>query len=190
MKFNKYILGLGLIIAAISYRFLPHVPNFSPLNAVFLFAGATLIRRYTSLIGILALVFMSDFLLNNTILRPFFTETTGIVWYSNYMVANLIGFVLIFGIGTLISRKNNVVKTILGAVAGSVVFFLVTNAGAWYFDILGMYPAGFTGLVAAITAGIPFFQNTVIGDLLFSGVLFGSYYMISNYMPKLQSAKA
>lgn len=189
MKLNKYLLGLALIIAAIGYRFLPHVPNFSPLNAIFLFAGATLVRKYASLIGILALVYLSDFALNNTILRPFFTEVTGIVWYSSYMLASVVSFVVIFGIGQYIKGSNRGFKIVGGALLASVVFFLITNVGSWYFDPFDMYANNFAGLVTCMAAGIPFFQSTVIGDLLFSGVLFGAYEAVQYFYKKQLSTQ-
>jgi len=183
---------MGLIIAAICYRFLPHVPNFSPLNAIFLFAGATLVgRKYASLIGILALVYLSDFALNNTILRVFYPDVTGIVWFGPYMIANVISFAIIFGIGLLIAKKKHLVSIIGGSLLASIVFFLLTNAGSWVFDVLGLYPNNISGLIASIVAGIPYFHNTVIADLLFSGVLFGSYYFINNtfFSKDLQTEK-
>ncbi len=191
MKINKYALGLGLILAAILYRFIPHAPNFSPLNAIFLFAGATLVRKYASLLVILVLVYFSDFILNNTLLRGFFTEQTGIVWYSNYMLANLIAFVAIFGIGQWVTGQRKWLKIIGGSLLASVIFFLLTNGSAWYFDTLNLYADNFSGLIAAIAAGIPFFQHTVISDLLFSGVLFGSYYLANQFLTSnLTSQKA
>jgi hypothetical protein len=181
MKLNKYLLGLGLIIAAIGYRFLPHAPNFSPMNAIFLFAGATLLRKYASLVGILALVYLSDFALNNTLLRGFYPDVDGIVWFSTYMIANVVSFIAIFGIGQFINSKNKGLKVAGGALLASAVFFLFTNIGSWAFDPLNMYANSFGGLIACLGAGIPFFQHQVIGDLVFSGVLFGSYELITNY---------
>ncbi|MEM1217118.1 MAG: DUF6580 family putative transport protein, partial [Bacteroidota bacterium] len=55
----------------------------------------------------------------------------------------------------------------------SVVFFLLTNAASWQLD--PVYSKDLAGLGAAYVAGIPFFMNTIAGDLLYSGVLFGGY---------------
>ena len=63
---------------------------------------------------------------------------------------------------------------VLGAsLAGSVVFFLVSNFGVW----MGwkMYPATVGGLIDCYVAALPFFRNTVLGDLAYAGLMFGIY---------------
>ena len=63
-----------------------------------------------------------------------------------------------------------------GAVlVGAVQFFLITNFGAWLF--LNSYPKTLGGLVACYVAGVPFFWNTLAGDMFFSGVLFGGLFL-------------
>ena len=44
-----------------------------------------------------------------------------------------------------------------------------------------MYPKTSEGLLACYTAAIPFFWNTMAGDLVFTGLLFGGYYLIQKH---------
>lgn len=189
MKLNKYAIALGIIILALVYRLLPNLPNFSPITSAFLFAGSTMNKKNRSLLLILGLVLLSDFILNNTILRGFYTQTTGIVWFSKYMIFTITSYILIFFVGKFLISKQNVFRIFGGSLLASIIFFLLTNAGAWIFDTLNFYPNGVEGLIMSLTAGIPFFQTSLLADLLFSGVLFGSYTLISSFIPETKTVK-
>jgi hypothetical protein len=49
----------------------------------------------------------------------------------------------------------------------SVVFFIISNFGVW---LIG-YPKTVSGFVMCYTAAIPFFINTILGDLFYSFLL-------------------
>jgi len=71
----------------------------------------------------------------------------------------------------------------LSALGASVIFFIVSNFGVWFSGV--MYPKDLSGLVACYVAGIPFFQNTVLGDLFYSAILFGVFELSVRKVPKL-----
>jgi hypothetical protein len=71
--------------------------------------------------------------------------------------------------------------SILGA---SVIFFIVSNFGVWFSGT--MYPKDLSGLAACYIAGLPFFQNTILGDLVYSSLLFGAFELGSRRFPQLQ----
>jgi uncharacterized protein DUF6580 len=50
-------------------------------------------------------------------------------------------------------------------------FFGVTNFGVWAFGSL--FPKTAAGLLACYVAAIPFFKNTLVGDAIYTAVLFG-----------------
>ena len=52
----------------------------------------------------------------------------------------------------------------------SVQFFIITNLGVWM--MMPLYPHTTAGLLQCYLAAIPFFQYTLIGDLVFTPVLF------------------
>jgi hypothetical protein len=74
------------------------------------------------------------------------------------------------------------------AVASSVLFFAITNFGMWLFS--GFYPVTYAGLVACYTAAIPFFQNTIAGDLFYTVLLFGGFRIAETMLPGLRAAEA
>jgi hypothetical protein len=69
--------------------------------------------------------------------------------------------------------------------ASSVLFFVITNFGVWAFD--AFYPKTWEGLIACYVAAIPFFQNTLIGDLLYTAVLFGGFALLERQLPILRA---
>ena len=71
------------------------------------------------------------------------------------------------------------------SLAGSVLFFVVTNFGAWLSD--PAYPKTAAGLAAAYVAGIPFFQWTVLGTLAYAALLFGGFALLRQRLPALHA---
>jgi hypothetical protein len=62
------------------------------------------------------------------------------------------------------------------SVLGSTVFFVVTNFGCW---LVGIYPDTWAGLRTCYLMALPFFRYTLLGDLLYSGALFGLFELAS-----------
>jgi hypothetical protein len=69
---------------------------------------------------------------------------------------------------------------------GSVSFFLITNFGVWAAG--AMYPRTGAGLAACFVAALPFFRETLLGDLAYSAILFGSYAWLQHRRPALAAA--
>jgi hypothetical protein len=68
-----------------------------------------------------------------------------------------------------------------------VLFFVVTNFGAWATGML--YPLTWEGLVACYVAAIPFFGNTLAGDLVYTGLLFGAF-ALAERLPRFAAPQA
>ncbi|MDR0574632.1 MAG: hypothetical protein LBG96_11490 [Tannerella sp.] len=64
----------------------------------------------------------------------------------------------------------------------------VTNFGVWFSS--GMYPQTLVGLQACYIAGIPFFWNTLLGDVVYTGVLFGAFELLQYSFPALRLQEA
>ena len=75
-------------------------------------------------------------------------------------------------------------RLIAGSLGASVIFFVMSNLGVWVGGM--MYPMTLEGLIACYTAAIPFFQNTLLGDLFYAVVLFLLYerYLKSQLVPR------
>ena len=95
---------------------------------------------------------------------------------------------LIVVIGWLALKHRSPVRIGAAALVSSVLFFGVTNFGTW--ALSGMYPLTFAGLTACYVAAIPFFQNTLAGDLLYAGLLFGGFALLERGVPAIRQGPA
>jgi hypothetical protein len=163
---------LSAIAAAAALRLVPHPPNFSPIGAMALFSGAYLGRRGMAFVAPLAALLLSDLVL-------------GFNAGMNFVYASVALIVLI---GWWVSSRRTVLGIAAGALAGSVSFFVITNFGMWLFS--GFYPLTAAGLGACFVAAIPFFQNTVAGDLFYAGLLFGGFALAEHFAPRLRTREA
>ena len=91
--------------------------------------------------------------------------------------------ILIVLMGKGLLKKIKVGNLLLASVLASLLFFLVTNLGSWWMDPI--YPKTALGIIEAYVAGIPFFWNTLTGDLFYTTVLFGGYELIKKIYPTL-----
>ncbi len=155
------------VLGAILTRLLPHPWNMTALGAMFLFSGATFQRKWESLaIPFVALV-VSDYVVLHALYGG---------QYSWFMPHTWVGFLLVGLIGWGLRNDISIRTVVAGSLTGSIAFFLVSNFGVWVSGSL--YPHNLGGLFECYAAGIPFFRNTVIGDLLYAAVMFGSYEVV------------
>lgn len=172
-------LALLIFVAALT-RVIPHPPNFSPIEAVALFGGAYFAKRQWALIVPLVAMFASDLvlgLLNGGIYWDYFRSAGYLLVYACIALSTVLGFGL---------RGKVTGGRVLGySLAGSMLFFVVTNFGAW----LGnpAYPQNAAGLTAAYVAGVPFFQWTVLGTLFYAALLFGGFELLRKRVPALRA---
>ncbi|MBI2459206.1 MAG: hypothetical protein HYV53_01480 [Parcubacteria group bacterium] len=155
---TKYLPVFVLIVLGIAARFLPHPANFAPIGAIAIFSGIYLPKRW-ALILPLAAMFFSDLFIG------FYAWPIMLSVYVSFMIMAVIGL----GV-----RKNKKLSTVLGGtILGSVMFYLVTNGAVWAFGSL--YPPTAAGLIESYYMAIPFFKNSLLGDLFYTGVLVGAY---------------
>jgi len=160
----------GIVLAAAAMRLLPHPPNVAPIAAIALFGGAHFASKRAALAVPLLAMWLSDVFLGFGVDRvmPF-------VYGS---------FALIVVLGRLIRDRRSPFAVGGAALTGSVLFFVITNFGVWLSGDL--YPRTAEGLVACYVAAIPFFQNTLAGDLFYAGVLFGGFGLAERRFPALR----
>jgi Family of unknown function (DUF6580) len=153
-----------LIVAlAIAARFIPGAANFSPVYAGLLFGGVYLKKRDSIWFPVLLLA-GSDLLVNLLLYQMPFQWMQTLNW---------VGFAAIVMVGWWLQKRITVRNVLIASVAGPSVFFLISNFAVWIGG--GMYPPTFGGLAACYTAAIPFYGNSLISGVLFSGILFGAY---------------
>lgn len=174
-KPNTWAVLIVLLVAGVT-RALPHPPNFAPIDAMALFGGAYLTnRRLAFLLPLVAMMF-SDLLLEGL-------HQIGLREYSGLHTTMLfvyVSMIAISGIGMLLKDRIKPLYLIGGSLAASTLFFIVTNFGVYASGLYGTEP---TGLIATYVLGIPFFGPTALGDLFYTGVLFGGFELLKSRMP-------
>jgi hypothetical protein len=171
---NKILIGM-ILIAAIS-RLLPHPYNFTPIGAMALFAGTYILNKRLAILMPVAILFVSDLII----------QIAGGTGFYKDMIFVYGSFVLITMLGFLLRGREQGQSILVASLISSVVFFLITNFGVWLF--YNTYPRSIEGLMSCYTAGIPFFRGTVMGDLFYNLVLFGSFAILKWRKPVLVKA--
>lgn len=173
MKKRSAVIGLVLIIIAIGSRLVPHWHNFTAMNAVALFAGFHFRKKWIAILIPISALWLSDIILNNTFYAAYFDQ---FYWGSLKSLSTIGLYCLIYLIGAYcVHLKPLAVAS--SSVLGSVLFFFGSNFSVWLMGT--MYPKDFTGLIACYTAGLPFLQNGILGDLVYNAVIFGGFYWMT-----------
>jgi hypothetical protein len=173
----RFYLMSGMIIAAVIVRFIPHPPNFTPIAAMALFAGAHFDRRALAFVVPLAAMLLSDALLE---------ALFGWGFHAN-LPAVYISFAAIVGLGLLLRGRAKPAPVVGAALTASTLFFIVTNLSVWVTS--PVFPKTVSGLVACYVAALPFFGNTLAGDLFYTGVLFGAFALARHRFTALRRSR-
>lgn len=170
-KIKELAIALLLIAVGVALRLLPHPANFAPISAIALFGGVYLSRKTALILPLLAML-IGDFFLG------FYELPLGLAVYGS--------FLLIVGLGLLIKSRKSVYAVIGGALTGSILFFATTNFAVWAFT--PWYAKTGVGLLDCYLMGLPFFRNTLLGDLFYVTCFFGAY-ELATYWVKTKNLK-
>ena len=187
MKVSKNtILAFALLIlVAALYRIIPNRPaGFAPHMALALFGGSILKDRKWAIALPLISLFLSD-LFYQALYAMNLTDIPGIYggqWqiYLCFVVITLFGFLL---------QKRTVGNIFLFSVSGSLIFFMLSNFLVWAGGGGFNRPKTFEGLVQCYADALVFYRdaglihgfagNFILGELVFTIVLFGGYYLLN-----------
>jgi hypothetical protein len=182
---------LILVLLAVASRLLPHPPNFTPITGMTLLGAAYFSRKWMIFIIPILAFWLSDLVLNNVVYSAYMD---GFTLFNTNMIFTYGAIILIALIGSKFLKKIKFTNLILASLGSSVIFYLLTNFGTWLGS--GIYPKTLAGLGTCMAMGIPFLSNggevpfflyTLVGDLFYSFLLFGAYYLSVNNF-KLNSA--
>ncbi len=157
---------VGLILVAAFSRLIPHPVNFTAVSAMALFGGAYLSKKQSLIVPIAALL-LSDLALG----------------FHSTMIFVYLAFSLIVVLGWGLKDQKSVFKLGTFSLVSSSLFFLISNFGVWLME--GFYAPTWQGLVTCFVAAIPFFQNQLAGDLMFTAVMFGGFELAKRMLPQL-----
>lgn len=167
MEKNWRPVALSLTCLGALARLLPHPPNFAPVGATSLFAGARLPVWQAYLIP-LVLMGVTDPILNAIYGVPFNLRAHLFI-YGSFLIA--------VWIGRRLRGTENIPRIAAFALLSSIQFYLISNFPSWLWS--GRYAHTASGLATCYVAAIPFFGWTLAGDLFYTGVLFGLHAWLS-----------
>jgi hypothetical protein len=155
------------IVIGVLARVIPHPANFAPIAAIALFGGVYMNKKQALIVPILAMM-LSDLVIG------FDSTPMRLTIYGTFLVIVLVGFWL--------KQHKNTKTVILASLFSSVMFFVTTNFSVWAFGT--MYPKTIFGLTDSYVFALPFFRNTLLGDLFYSGLFFGGYELVRSLIQK------
>ncbi len=166
---NKDIrwVALAFFVLAITLRFLPHLPNMAPMAALALFAGCYLSSRVGLILAFGAMA-VSD------LIGHWFEVPSMGLYSRGTMLTVYLAIGLTACVGTFLRGRVNMISVPLASLGGTAIFFLSTNFACWLDPMMG-YSQNASGLLSCYFNAVPFARNTLVGDLLYSGLLFGIY---------------
>lgn len=162
-KFLEIIIALILILAGALLRILPHPDNFAPISAIALF-GAVYLSKRVAFFAVLAAMVVSDIFIG------YYELKLMAVVYGSFLLCVFVGFWL---------KKNKKWYTILeSSFLAALIFFILTNFAVWLFT--PWYEKSLAGIIQCYFLALPFFKNTLLGNLFYTSVFFSSYELIKN----------
>ena len=186
MKSTKSLLlsFLLLIIVASLYRVWDGRPfGFAPQIAMAIFGGAVIRDRRMALLLPLLSMLISDVLYQVLYLN-------GVTSIRGFYEGQWVNYLLFAGLTCFgfLMRKVNALNVLGFSIGGSVLFFLASNFTVWISGGGLGRPLNFEGLMLCYGDALAFYRdyglingfagNFVFGDLFFSAVLFGAWYLI------------
>lgn len=178
MPQNRFslLLPLILITAAATFRYLklgqgvqvPALENFAPWMALAFTGTLVFSKRVPFLILPLLLVVID-------------LAATGIRGVMHWEAIGVYGaFAIAAGFASRCRGKLGLLGSLMGTLACSIAFYLITNTLSWFID--PGYAKTLAGWVQAMTNGLPglpptiwFLRNSLLSDLAFSCLLLAAY---------------
>ena len=166
-------LPILLILAAAAWRVATlgsvQWANFSPVMAL-TFCGGVYFRRGAMWLVPFAALAASDLWINH-----YYAVTYHYRFSWPGVTLRLVCFAAGLLVGWMVSARPRPINLLSGILGSSLLFYVVTNSAAWKSD--PGYAASAAGWWQALTVGHPqyaptifFFRNTLVSDLLFTGV--------------------
>jgi uncharacterized membrane protein len=159
-----FFIGIGIVT-----RILPHPANVTAVGAVALFTGATFGRRKAMLITLITM-FISDM----------------VIGYHSLMWATYGSMILAVLVGHWIGATKKMNRIVGGTFCSSLIFYIITNFAVW--AMTPLYTKTIDGLITCYVMALPFFRNSLLGDMTFA-ILFFSCYVCMQSLQKYRLFK-
>jgi len=147
-----------LILLACFSRVITHPANFTAINAIGIFGGKYLNKK-SAIFSIIFIMLFTDILIG------FYNLKIMLAVYISLIVSTLLGQYL--------KKHFNFKNLVFAIFTSSTIFFALTNLAVFFFS--GMYILNVSGLIRCFTLALPFYRNMLLGDIVYTTVVFGLY---------------
>jgi len=151
---SKLLMAVMLIVLGVIGRFAfieyVGIPNFEIVTTIAIIAGIYLGGMYIAIVP-LSVIFVSDLIIGNNFILLFTWSAFLFISFVGYLLRNKV-------------RKNIIIGSISVSLISSIFFYLYTNFGWWLMS--GMYEHSLSGLLRCYYMAIPFFRNSLVGNLI------------------------
>lgn len=167
-----------LIIIASLYRIMPGRPyGFAPQIAMAIFGGAVIQnKKFAFLLPLVAM------LVSDGLYQLLYINGVGIIpGFYEGQVLNYLLFAGLTAFGFFI-KNFNVKRITIASLSAPTAYFLVSNFLVWLSasPLAGLQrPKTLSGLMMCYGDGLPFFPWSLASTVVFSAILFGTYYLMT-----------
>ena len=174
---TQFIIAVLLILIAAISRVIMYPDNFSPIIGMAIFAGATLKDKRLAFILPIFSMLLSDIMFEVFNIAPGFWGWGQLVGYGILALITIIAFNL---------KKVNVKNVIGYSLMSSVIFYVLSNLSFFLLDnpVYHTYTQDSNGFMQCYIQALPFLRTSLVADLVYSGILFGTYYAITSIVAK------
>jgi hypothetical protein len=169
-----------MVLAAAVARVLPHPPNFVPVTAMALFAGAYFGSKRFAFVLPLSAMFLGDVAVALLGINGPYSA----IFYGKVQVCVYATFVAIVALGIGLQNHRRALPIAGATLASSLLFFLTTNFAVWWNST--DYAQTLSGLITCYAYGLPFFGWSMLGDLTYAAVFFGGFAWAEAKLPALR----
>ena len=96
--------------------------------------------------------------------------------------------VLVALMGSSFLNKISAEKVVLASLSGSTIFYIISNFGVWAFS--PMYAKTLIGLAQCYSLALPFYGTSLMGDLVYSAIIFGAYQLVFSKNPNFLTSQS
>ena len=176
IKFNPrtaVLLLFIILIAAIRVVFnfnheISPAANFSPLGAMALFGGAYFKRQWKAFAFPLSMLFISDFILHQTVFKAY---GNGILYNGWYWVYG--AFALMTLAGRWLMKDVTIKSFIISALVCVAIHWTITDIGVWYGSKI--FSQNLKGYIDCLVVAVPYEWRFLAGTIVYGIIMFGVF---------------
>lgn len=180
-----FIVLTGLLRVMSAGKLLSPLANFTPIGAMALFGGTYFTGRWKSYLFPLLTLFLSDVMMMQLFYK---TDSNGLLY--NGWIWTYGAFALMVLIGRYV-KKVNPATVITAALTAALTHWLITDLGVWLGGGLDITTGkalapNWHGFVQCYLQAIPFLKNMLLGNIMYSGMLYGGFEILQKQYPLLR----